>query len=107
MLRDDLETRDPRIVPRLIHELHVRVVDPVTNDTGWWWLSGKNNWPPWIVSNAGRVVLAHARDRAGMAVVAERFLSASDCFLANYGPDGGCDEGIRYWGWRSVRSSCG
>lgn len=98
LLRDDLDLVDPRIVPRLVHELRVRVVDPVTKFREWTWLSGRNNWTPWIMANAGRTVLAHARDRAGMADVVTRFLGAGDRFLANYGADGGCDEGIRYWG---------
>lgn len=98
VLRDDLNELDDRIVPRLVHELRVRVVDPVTTETGWWWLSGRNNWTPWIMSNAGRTVLAHGRDRERTAEVVERLLGAADRFLANYGPDGGCDEGMRYWG---------
>ncbi len=98
LLRDDLDLLDPRIVPRLVHELRVRVIDPVTEFKEWSWLSGRNNWTPWIMANAGRTVLAHARDRAGMADVVTRFLGAGDRFLSNYGDDGGCDEGIRYWG---------
>jgi len=98
LLRDDLDDLDPAIVPRLIHELQIRIVDPATTITDWWWLEGRNNWTPWIMSNAGRVVLAHARTRAGMETVVDRFLGCGDKFLTNYGPDGGCDEGIRYWG---------
>jgi hypothetical protein len=98
LLREDLDALDAPVVPRLIHELQVRIVDPVTTIADWGWLDGHNNWTPWIVANAGRVVLAHARDRAGLEQVVERFLGAGDRFLANYGPDGGCDEGIRYWG---------
>lgn len=98
LLRDDLDAIDPAVVPRLIHELQVRIVDPVTQCDTWRWLSGLNNWTPWVISNAGRVVLAHARDRDGMEQVLERFLISGDRFLATYGPDGGCDEGIRYWG---------
>lgn len=98
ILRDDLAEIDSSIVPRIVHELRTRVVDPVTVDDGWGWLNGKNNWSPWIVSNAGRVVLAHARDRAGLDTVVTRFLTTGDRFLANYGEDGGCDEGMRYWG---------
>ena len=98
LLREDLDELDPAVVPRLVHELQIRIVDPVTTITDWWWLDGHNNWTPWIMSNAGRVVLAHARSRAGMETVVERFLGCGDKFLANYGPDGGCDEGMRYWG---------
>jgi hypothetical protein len=98
LLREDLNEIDTAIVPRLIHELQVRIVDPVTEREDWWWLSGKNNWTPWVISNTSRVVLAHSRDRQGMESVIRRYLASSDKFLSNYGPDGGCDEGMRYWG---------
>ncbi len=98
LLGEDLADMDASIVPRLLHDLRTRIVDPVTTIDDWHWLSGRNNWTPWIVANAGRVVLAHARDRAGMEQVVGRFLECGDRFLANYGPDGGCDEGMRYWG---------
>ena len=98
LLGEDLAALDPAIVPRIVHELRVRVLDPVATDDRWGWLDGRNNWTPWISANVGRVALAQARDRAQQELIVDRLLGACGKLVASYPADGGCDEGIRYWG---------
>ncbi len=98
LLGEDLAALDSAIIPRVVHELRVRILDPVANDDRWGWLSGRNNWTPWIAANVGRVVLAHARDRTQQELIIDCLLGACGKLVATYPADGGCDEGIRYWG---------
>lgn len=98
VLGGDLAELDAELVPRIVAELRERVIDPLADDARWGWLGGRNNWTPWIAANLTRTVLTHARDRAQCELVVTRLLTGCDKLLANYPADGGCDEGIRYWG---------
>ena len=99
-----LEAESPLAVLRVLKELDRRAVRPFLERDDFWWMGENlapgqrvNNWNPWIVSNVLTVVLLlDAFDEVRVKTVAKacRLL---DRFLAEYGPDGGCDEGPGYW----------
>jgi hypothetical protein len=106
LVGDKLDAVDPIITSRMRHEIRTRLLDPFMARDDWWWLgfvdgarSGPpNNWNPWIISNLLVMEMLVEDDEERRAAAIHRALRGLDKFLAGYHDDGGCDEGISYWG---------
>ncbi|WNR42993.1 heparinase II/III domain-containing protein [Paenibacillus roseipurpureus] len=88
---------------RLWVELQTRVIDVYEQRSDFWWMGftpnvrAVNNWNPWIYSNLLPVCLLFMKNEERLAQVVARIVKSLDAFIANYAPDGGCDEGATYW----------
>ncbi len=72
-----------------------RIIQPATIREDFWWWSGRNNWTPWIAGNLlGALADLDVVPPAGLL---DRIEAACRRFMAGYGDDGGCDEGVMYW----------
>ncbi|MDR2183771.1 MAG: heparinase, partial [Clostridiales bacterium] len=100
LLGDSLEGAAPGITERLLAELTHRVITPYLTEHFWWMGRGDEpmlNWTPWCTQN---VLLAAAvtpqRDETRKAIC-EKAAHSLDCFIKDYGDDGCCDEGAKYY----------
>ncbi len=101
-----LDKVEPTVTDRMRHEIRTRLLDPFMERDDWWWLGfvqgarqgPPNNWNPWIISNLLAMELLIEDDEERRAAAIHRALRGLDQFLAGYHSDGGCDEGISYWG---------
>jgi hypothetical protein len=107
LVGDKLDAVDPIITHRMKHEIRTRLLDPFMARDDWWWLGfvqdehhkgPPNNWNPWIISNLLALEMLVEDDEERRAAAVHRALRGLDMFLDGYHDDGGCDEGISYWG---------
>jgi hypothetical protein len=122
LLGPQLDTVSRRIVERIHLEAKRRILEPyyTRNDFGWMGLEGPhamgsggathhiNNWNPWINSNVLTANLLLEKDAERRKALVAKLCRSVDEFLADYSPDGGCEEGPGYWA-RSAASffDCG
>jgi hypothetical protein len=103
LLGTRLDTVSPLIRPRIRIEAKRRVLDPCLerNDFSWLGLDGKNahlnNWTPWINANWMTTVLLLEPDVKRRVSALSKMCLSLDRFLADYSPDGACEEGPGYW----------
>ncbi|GAA3415006.1 heparinase II/III domain-containing protein [Streptosporangium vulgare] len=88
---------------RLREEVRHRLLTPYLA-RHWHWYDDEvrpvNNWNPWIHSNILTCALLLSESREAMLETVARAVRGLDGFVAGYGPDGGCEEGVSYW-WRA------
>ncbi len=90
---------------RIAYELDRQLLKPFLDDKimlencKWSGLTGNrvNNWCPWIVTNLLTVCALTVEELPLRTQIVQRSLPLLDNFLASNHPDGGCDEGPRYW----------
>jgi len=101
LLGDSLEAAAPDITNRISYELHYRVINPYLEQHFWWMGNGDEkmcNWTPWCTQNVLLVAaLIPNTDEKRMAIC-EKAIHSLNCFLKDYGDDGCCDEGAKYYG---------
>ena len=96
--------RLPAAVRAIVRQrLRERIIQPYLNDHFWWMGDGDEpmcNWTAWCTQNVLATVLmsdaADCDERTRLAAIAKACRSL-DCFLKDYGDDGGCVEGAGYW----------
>lgn len=101
-----LDAEQSLVTDRMRHEIRTRLLDPFMEHDDWHWLgvdrpSGSrapNNWNPWIISNLLTMEILLEQHEDKRAAFVHRALRGLDEFLSGYHDDGGCDEGISYWG---------
>lgn len=103
LLRDTFPPEISIVLDRIEQEVQRRVLAPYRTIDDWWWLGKRrerpvNNWTPWILSNILASTLLLERDSAFREESVLRAIEGLDVFLAMYHEDGGCDEGVNYWG---------
>ncbi len=106
LLNPALSKELPVVLDRIEREFHTRILEPYRTVDDWAWLGIKpradnrppNNWNPWIHSNVLAANLLLEPDSEARAATVDRALAGIDAFLGGYHSDGGCDEGISYWG---------
>ncbi len=104
LLRPQLDTLSPLIVPRIEREITERVLIPnlERDDFGWMGFANPehrpNNWNPWIHSNWLISLLLVEPDTERRRAAVAKIMRSLDKFIDPYPADGGCDEGPGYWG---------
>jgi hypothetical protein len=106
LLGDSLKNHVPIATDRLRREIRERLLEPYVERDDWNWLGfdrepgsrAPNNWNPWIHSNVLTLELMLETDEEKRAQFVHRVLRGLDEWLGGYHDDGGCDEGISYWG---------
>ncbi len=106
LLKDDLMKVSPRFCGSIKSVLFDRTVNPVLERDDFWWLSGRNNWTPWIMSNVIGTAAIVLRDKALLAKLIRKLSVSIDRFIDNYGEDGGCSEGPAYWNHAPASMLC-
>jgi hypothetical protein len=103
LLEEELTSFSPLLVPRVRREAERRVLDPALARDDFWWMGlGQkprrlNNWTPWIDSNWLTASLLLEEDAALRRQAVAKICRSADRFLADYSPDGACEEGPNYW----------
>ncbi|MCL2010987.1 MAG: heparinase II/III-family protein [Synergistaceae bacterium] len=78
-----------------------RVITPYLNDHFWWMGSGDEpmcNWTPWCTQNVLLVAALTPQSDETRRMVCRQAVLSLDYFLKDYGDDGCCDEGAKYYG---------
>lgn len=102
LLKEELIEVDSNICKKIDSEIEHRILQPAV-DNDYWWKHGTSNWNPWICSNWITCVLFCEHDQSRRAKALSQIKESMLYFFDNYSGDGGCEEGIVYWG-RSVAS---
>lgn len=100
MLKDELESLCPRIIPRVESEIRRRIFDSYIDRTDSPWMGygyPVNNWTSWIISNILTVYLLCEKDKAILAKAVDKMLYEINTLYSSIPEDGGCDEGACYW----------
>ena len=104
LIGPQLDTVSPLIVPRIKLEIDRRILTPLLQRDDFWWMGFNsptrrvNNWNPWICSNWLASTLLIEQDETLRARSVFKAIQALDNFIDQYPQDGGCDEGLGYWG---------
>lgn len=104
LVGEQLDTVSPLINKRITLETQRRILVPARerDDFGWMGLDGKgehlNNWNPWINSNLLVANLILEEDQELRIHGLTRVTRSVDAYLNQYSPDGGEEEGPRYFG---------
>ncbi|NUT34876.1 MAG: hypothetical protein HOV79_17605 [Hamadaea sp.] len=88
---------DPLVHQRVRAEIDRRVLTPLADPRPLSWEGFGNNWESVCAGAAGMAALALEEDPQRLEAMLERCRRAMDRFLAGYGDDGGCPEGVDYW----------
>lgn len=92
------ERLDPWLHYRVRTEIERRIFRPLFHDPRHFkWEYEPINWAAVCAGCAGMAALILEDDRERLAGMLDRVMRALECFLAGFGMDGGCPEGIGYW----------
>ena len=89
--------RFPRLIlDRISYELRRHIIDPYLNRK-FFWETHNNNWTAVCAGGVGSVLLYEDPDT--YYACQGRLHDAMECYLASFGEDGMCEEGVGYWGF--------
>lgn len=101
LLGEALDTYAPGLDGRLVREVEARVLTPWRKAHFWWMGNGDEpmcNWTPWCTQNCLiATALLHPRSETRTRAAVQQAARSLDCFLKDYGEDGGCSEGAQYY----------
>jgi hypothetical protein len=100
LLGDRLASAAPGIVQRIDRELERRLYRPYLDEHFWW--TGErgeltNNWTVWCTQNVLLAVFTRPTSQELRHAVVNKAARSLDAFLAVYGEDGACEEGVHYY----------
>jgi len=100
LLGDSLKTTVPGITQRILAELTHRIVTPYITQHFWW--MGRDdepmlNWTPWCTQNVLLVAAVTPQTDEDRKAICAKAAYSLDCFVKDYGDDGCCDEGAKYY----------
>ncbi len=98
LLGPELDAVSPIVRQRLRQQVEEQVLTEIETRNDFWWWDGHNNWTPWCSGNCLGAAMCLWDDPDRLAALTHRLMEPVDRFLAQYGVDGGCDEGPNYWG---------
>lgn len=101
ILYDELEAFCPEILTRIEYEMKRRIIKSYLTHRDWFWQGYNipiNNWNPWIISNLLTVFLLLEKSKTVRDEGLRKMLFEIDNIYQSYPDDGGCDEGMSYWG---------
>ncbi|PHR53600.1 MAG: heparinase [Robiginitomaculum sp.] len=91
---------DTQLSARIDAEIQTRVLTPYLTRQFWWTGQGggrMNNWTVWCTQNILIAALSRPAFAGLRGQIAERAGFSLDAFLAEYGDDGACPEGVYYY----------
>ncbi len=90
----------PEIPKRIREELEERIVQPYLTDEFWHMANHgdeTNNWTVWCAQNILYTVFLMPHDVETYQKTVSQAVHSIDCFISDYGQDGGCEEGASYY----------
>lgn len=94
----------PVVTRRLRSEVERRILTPY-RERDWYWYDDAvlplNNWNAWIHCNVIVGALLLETDRDHLHAIVAKAVRGLGNYVAAFGADGGCDEGVGYW-WQGV-----
>ena len=100
LLGEKLAGISEEIPARIERELQRRIIDPYLNEFFWFMGNDReptNNWTVWCTRNVLLSAFLVRRDADTWSRVLEQAVRSVDCFIREYGDDGGCPEGASYY----------
>ena len=100
LLGEQLENEAPGIKTRILMELERRIITPYLTEHFWWMGHSDEsmcNWTPWCTQNVLIVAALIPQAEQIRHAVCKKAVSSLDFFLKDYGEDGCCDEGAKYY----------
>ena len=95
-----LGDRLPRLVrERVAAEVEARLLTPYLTRGPYGWETARHNWAAVCAGSIGAAALLAVRDEERLARIVGKVLGSMDSFLAGYGDDGACLEGLGYWNY--------
>ncbi|NUR52609.1 MAG: hypothetical protein HOV71_31170 [Hamadaea sp.] len=88
---------DPLVAHRVRTEVERRVLVPLADPRPLAWEGFGNNWESVCAGAAGMAAMLLLPPSDRRTLILDRCGKAMDRFLAGYGDDGGCPEGVNYW----------
>ncbi|MEV6971151.1 heparinase II/III family protein [Hamadaea sp. NPDC051192] len=88
---------DPLVSQRVRAEVDRRVLTPLADPRPLAWEGFGNNWESVCAGAAGMAAMLLVPPSDRLSSMLARCGKAMDRFLAGYGDDGGCPEGVDYW----------
>lgn len=102
LLQDQLNKISPAIVERIKREVNRRILTPYLSRDDFWWMGfgrqAPNNWNPWCNSNCLAAALLLEEEPERRLELVRKVVATLDRYLEVQYEDGGCDEGVQYWG---------
>jgi len=101
LLGDKLDVAAPGITTRILGEIEYRVIKPYLAEHFWWMGNGDEkmcNWTPWCTQNVLLAAAVTPQSDKVRAAIYKKAIGSLNCFLKDYGDDGCCDEGAKYYG---------
>ena len=100
LLGERLKTVAEEIPLRIERELKRRIIEPYLHEFFWFMGNDRertNNWTVWCTQNVllAAFLLPHSQDT--WHAVMRQAIRSTDCFIREYGDDGGCPEGASYY----------
>jgi len=96
-----LENHAPGITTRILCEIEQRIITPYLNEHFWWMGNGDEpmmNWTPWCTKNILICTALTPQSSETRRQIVKKATHSLDCFVKDYGEDGCCDEGAKYYG---------
>ena len=101
LLGSKLDAAAPDITGRLLYEINRRVITPYLTQHFWWMGCGDEkmcNWTPWCTQNVLLCATLTPQSDEMRKTICEKSVNSLHSFLKDYGDDGCCDEGAKYYG---------
>ncbi|MCX7708430.1 MAG: heparinase II/III-family protein [Clostridia bacterium] len=88
----------PMVVLRARKEIRERLLEPYCAlNSMFWWETCTMNWSAVCAGSIGAAAIYLIQDDLILASILNRVINAMECFLAGFGMDGACTEGLSYW----------
>jgi len=99
LLGGALDSISPAVRERIRRQCLSRMIEPFEDhhEDYFSWMDGHNNWTPYCCLHMLRAAMYLLADTGRLARVTQRLMKGVDRFIAQYGADGGCNEGPSYW----------
>ncbi|MBM7569249.1 heparinase II/III family protein [Paenibacillus sacheonensis] len=89
----------PLLRSRIIEEVVQRLFKPYLLQGPYFWETANHNWAAVCAGSIGSAALLLLEDSESLGEIVEKALLAMDHYLAGFGEDGACLEGVGYWNY--------
>ena len=89
----------PLLRERIAEEVEARLFTPYLTRGPYGWETARHNWAAVCAGSIGAAALLAIRDADRLAEIIGKVLGSMDHFLAGFGEDGACLEGLDYWSY--------
>jgi hypothetical protein len=84
---------------RIVEEVVQRLFKPFLRHGPYHWETAKHNWSAVCAGSIASAALLLVDSAEQLAPIVEKALASMECYLAGFGEDGACLEGVGYWNY--------